>query len=406
MKNNQERSYILVRIVCAILAVSLWIVVMFDRNPKIEKSFTDIQVSVLNEDKLEDAGYVLMDDIYDYTLDVVVSGFSANVASISKKDIQASINLSGYTEGSSKVPLRMELPDGIELVTSNPTNIDCNIEKIIGVDMKVSNAYMGKQKNGYYVYGSYSEPDVVKIEGARSLVNSIAKAVVNVDISEADENFDKELPVRLYNASNEEILGLKITPTFIKQNIIVYKTKTVPVIFEQVGQVADGYKLMGITSELENIKIAAPAEILDSIENIYLENVDISDISETTTFKQNIMNDGSFEILTNVNSVDVTANVDVVIDKSFILSPTDVDFINLPEDYEVTINEGFDMIKINVTGPKIYLDKLTLDDLNVYVDLEGYDLGEFEVSVEVDEIEGIDKVNLATNSFFINIKEK
>lgn len=406
MKNNLERSYILVRIVCAILAVSLWIVVMFDRNPKIEKSFNDIQVSVLNKEKLEDAGYVLMDDIYDYTIDVVVSGFSANVASISKKDIQASINLSGYTEGASKIPVRMELPEGIEKVGTNPANISCNIEKIISVDMNVSNTYVGKQKNGFYVFDSYSEPEIIKIEGARSLVNSVAKAIVNVDITDASDDFYKNLPVRLYNASDEEILGLNITPTFVKQNVVVYKTKTVPVSFDQKGDVADGFKLLGITAELENIKIAAPSELLDDIENIFLDTVDISNISETSTFTQKIINDGSFIVLTNTDSIDVTANVDEIITKNFVVSPENIEFKNLSSNLQVNINDGFDMITVNVIAPKTYLDKINLDDLKIYVDLQDYVDGEYTVYAEIEEIEGIDELRLVDNAFVIELMEK
>lgn len=401
--NNKEKSYILVRIVCVILALSLWIVVMFDRNPKIEKTFSDVSVTVLNESKLNTDGYELMDDIFAYKIDVDVIGYSSGLASLSKKDIKATVNLSGYTDSSDSIPVNIELPDGIELVASDPAEVSCDIEKIISVDMKVSHAFTGQQKNGYYIYGSSTDVEVVKIEGASSLVNSVAKASVNIDINGADEDFTSSVPVRLYNASNEEILGLNITPTIVDQNVVVYKTKTVPIIYEKLGEMDEEHILLGMTAELENIKIAAPSKTIDSIDSVSLEPIDITGIIETTTFDQNIVVDDSFVVLTNAEKISVTAKVDKIISKDYNISPIKIDVRNLDENLTCNIPDTLDMINVKITAPSTYLDKITSDDIILYIDANGYENGEHDTEIQFEAIDGIEDIKIINSEISITI---
>src|SRR6056297_1842566 len=125
-----KKDKVLIILICIFAALASWFYVVTERNPEITENITDVTIEVRNSESLNNSGLVVA-NIDTTAVNVRVRGLRNEVMNIETTDINAFIDVFGYSEGSNKVPVDINLPSNVELVDYNPKQVLCEFEAII-----------------------------------------------------------------------------------------------------------------------------------------------------------------------------------------------------------------------------------------------------------------------------------
>ncbi len=367
MKIKHDR--ILIQLICLFLAVILWVFVMDSNNSKADDPVTGIPVAIRNEALLENSGLTLVEQKVS-TIDVTLTGYRSDLLNIKKEDIKAYIDVSGRKEGLNQISVIIEPLEGVEIKDYTPKEIACNIEALVTKTLDVEVAYKGNQANGYYVDDNTVNPASVIIKGPRSIVNSAARAVANVNLNGDSDTIVKSVPVTIYSDTGHQ-LPLDINPSIVEVTIPVLPTKYIEINPDIQGEPLEGYKRIGYTVEPERIKIAAYKSVIDSINEARTEPIDITGTFYPVTRSVNIINDNNYIIVEGTSKPTVKVQIEKIIKKDFVYSVSDINYVNIPEGLEVVNEDETDenLIVVTVEGVSSIINQFSKDDLKLKVDL-------------------------------------
>lgn len=396
-----KNDKILIQIACVCIAIVLWANVIIEENPKMENTITTIPISVKNISALEQSNMVFMDDIDDFTVNVRISGYREELLKISKKDITATIDLLGnFTEGTNKIQVDVNVPGNVELIDYSPKYLTCKIESVISKTLDVQVKYTGNQALGYEAIYGAANPSTVIVKGPRSVVNSATEAVAEVNVEAAESTIVKNVPIRIFSDTGSE-LSLDLSHSVVEATIPVYPFKFVPIKPTYVGVPLEGYKVVNISAEPDKIKIAAPQEILDKITEVQTEPLDITESYYNVSAAKKILNDGSFYILDNSSTPTIKATIERIIQKDFVYTFDDLQFINIPEGTNVKKPDEDTTFIVTVDGVTSVINQFTKDDVKLVVDLTGAVVGANELNIDIQTETELEKksINHQTVSF-------
>ena len=387
-----KNDKIIIQVICALVAVGLWVLVMIDKNPMNEKQFYKIPVAIKNIEALTKGStdYMLMENKDSFTVNVKVSGLHNDLLNLQAKDIKATAEITDFKEGLNSLLVEVEVPNEMKVNVVSPKYITCTIDQIVSVSVDVRVQHEGSHASGYYlsVYGA-SNPESVIVKGPRSIVNSVSSAVAVVNVEGMSEYVAQNKPVILIDNTNKEIDTrlLTITPSSVEASYDILPTKTVPVKPTFTGEPAEGYKLTDITSDLESVEIAAPKEILDTIVELETEPIDITDASINVMSDKKIIAGKNVNIIGKTNKVNVTATIEKIVEKDFVYNFSDIEFANKGDDYIITPIEEGQVITVTLKATSTIINKLNKDDIKLVVDL-------------IDSVEGVNEIilNITTDA--------
>lgn len=365
LKNDK----IIIQITCLIVSVALWMFVMVVTNPPINSNYTNIPITIKNLSALENSNLVLMNSDKDsLTVNVTVKGTREQIAKYSKSDFNASIDVLGLTEGITNAKVEISGPSGLEITNVSPSQIPCKVEGIVSKIMDVSVQYEGSQTDTYHRVSPALRPSSVKITGPRSVVDSAAIAVATVNIEGAVDNVTKTVPVRVYDGKDTEIF-MSTPVDNVEVTVPIYPTKYVKLVPNVIGIPEDGYQLTNVTVKPDKVRIAAKKEVLNTITELMVEDLDISGAYNNILSSREILNTEGLIMLDLDRDPVVNALVEKIVEREFVFNSSDVNFTNLAEGNEAKVeSEELEIIAL-VSGPASIVNSLRKDDLTLTADL-------------------------------------
>ena len=172
----KSKDKIIIQILCILAALATWLFVVNEVNPITGKDVASIPIIVRNAEALEELGLVVAGiDISE--IRVTVEGYRNDILNITRNDINAYIDVKGYKEGLSRIPVELELPDGVNIVDFSPKQVLCELEAIVNRTIDLTVEIDGLVEDGYYIGRSVSSVNSVIIRGPRSVVKYSAKSV-------------------------------------------------------------------------------------------------------------------------------------------------------------------------------------------------------------------------------------
>lgn len=400
-----KNDKIIIQITCLIVSIVLWMFIMIDDNPLQEKTIPNVPITIKNLTALENSNLVLMNsDKENLTVIVKVKGTIDEISKLSKSDFSAYIDVYGYTEGITNAKIDISGPSGIEVTNTYPAQIACNIESIISKVMDVTVQFEGKQTENYYRSLPLSNPSSVKITGPRSVVNSADLAVATVNIEGAVDNIVKTVPVRVYDGTDTEIF-MSAPINNVEVTVPIYPTKYVELVPNIIGLPEEGYQLTDVTVKPDKVRIAAKKDILDTITELKLADLDISGAFNNILSSREIMSTDGLIILDLTTSPVVNAAIEKTTEKEFIYEASEIQFANLNEGNAANTVEPETEITVIVTGPPSVLNQLKKGDLILSADLSNSSLGINEIKIVGITDKSVNSIALSQDLIKIEITE-
>lgn len=287
------------KIIALIMAIILWVYVMNEQNPLVETSM-EIPLEVRNL-----SSSVMAADIPE-VVRVKVRGPRAIIVGLAPKDIKAYIDLKGLGDGRNNTTVSTNIPANVELVEVSPGDINFRLDTIVSRQVPVEAKLVGTPGAGGVVAKiSYSSPTVT-VKGPSEIVDTVVKAIVDVDISGKNADFTVDASIILLDARNKKVESLTVTPGDVSAAVAftpIINKKMVEIKPNIVGILGKGVVLNKISINPEQIEISGDDKIFEKTQFVYTEPINISVINKETVLEVKLqLKDG---IIANKNTVTV-----------------------------------------------------------------------------------------------------
>ena len=388
MKEEQKKNNnIGMKVLSVIIAILIWLLVANTNDPVITKRFTNVEVKIENENALTDNGYA-----YE-----VIDGSETSFTIKGKKSI-----VNGMTETDfnvvadfSKLSLTDAVPidvtaakyeDQLEITLGNTNTMKIRKDEITSVSLPVNVSLVGSAAEGYYVGTSSATPNLIRVDGPENLLSEAKEIRVEVDIEDINTDITSSAKPYLYDNSGERIESnqIQMEVNSVIVSIGLWKTKKVKVKLDYEGDAADGYMVTSFDYEPKTVTVAASEDVYDELKTLDLNAVDLDGVSEN--YEHDIAIDSSnfpdgVILADTVTSIKVNAKVEQVIDRKITFSKNDLKIKNNPG-YKISF-ENSNKYSLSIYGASTAVNDAKVDDFSPWIDLEGLDPGEHEVSIHV-----------------------
>ena len=309
------KSNTFLAVVSVIIAVVIWIYVVYEVNPMYETWITDVPVKCANVSDLFEEGSLVITGENEsllkngVTMSIRVKGKRSVVSSIKQKNFSCVIDMLTVTEDgtySLKPSIDSDI-SGLEIIKSDPYKFKIVAENIEQRDIKVSVKTKGELPSGFVIDNVKNHNKTVKITGASSVVDKVKTAEIVFDYDSLDVK-DSEKTYKIAfcdkNGNHLDSSNFKKTVEYSKISFNLYTTKEVSVILmpkyaDEVNKNHYGksvkLSLAGSGSSTKdgglemNVKLKGTASALekyaDSKRIVYTEEIDVSGIYKNQTFE-------------------------------------------------------------------------------------------------------------------------
>lgn len=374
-----------------LLAFVLWLIIVINENPIIERSIADLPITVnLSGTMADENGMNLVDDISAEKFTVIVRGPTYLVSSLKGSDFNVYASAAAVdAPGEYKLDV-VATPNssnsGYEILKVSPSTVEVSFD-YIETTTKTVEAQAPKvttKQKGLIVDKavlSGVEKDTVDIKGPRSIINQISKviAITNTEKSiKETETFDAE--IILYDEKGKEIpqTNLEIGLTDAKVTVAIAKKKTVPVevSFENLPE---GFDTDSISYSIDHktVTVIGKPEMVDSTDKVTLSPIDISLITKSeNSFDVSAKLPDGVRIDDNIEKFTVKFKVSNYRQKTFNVG--NFKFTKLDSGLNAL---GSEIKNVKVLGPYSAISGLKNKDLYAMADLSDKKEGQHTVKV-------------------------
>ena len=272
-----KQENLLARIVSVIAACALWVYVMTDQNPIVERS-VDVR---LQETNLPETMMVF--NIPDRVL-VKVRGTRTKLMDSLSNNITATIDLKNVTEGQQNIPVIVTTHVG-EVIDVTPREIAVYADTVSEKNVPVEPRVVGAMSSDMTIGNCTIKPAQVTIRGATHRIARVNKVVAPIDVTDHNDTFATESELVAVSDDGDDIPNMKITPdsvlvsaTMVNQMISV----DLPVKLVTAGVLPDGIVVTQTAVIPEKVRLTAAPSVVKKLEYINTKPVNISGINGST----------------------------------------------------------------------------------------------------------------------------
>lgn len=271
-------------LVSLVLAVAAWIIVTFQFNPPQVVRYTGVPLTVQGLPE----NMVVVNSL-PQTASVTVQGPGDILQLQDPSQIRAIVDLSKGESGG--YPVRVEgLQRQIRVISVIPDRVNVEIEPKVRrtVPVQVELADTQTLPPTVELDGKPTvTPPTVQVEGAASLVERVAAAVVRVNVQAARSSFRGEFPVVPVDARGQQVEGVTVTPPTVEVFVSIrpqLNTREVAVFAPLSGEPANGYWVSNVEVSPARVTLRGNPSVLETLPGfVNTQPVDITGASDTLT---------------------------------------------------------------------------------------------------------------------------
>ncbi len=293
-KNKKEEIFM--RVISVVVAIGLWLFVVYSENPVREVWVRNIPIAYKNFEVLENNSLVIIESNTKNS-SVKVNGRRRDVLMLSNNTVSASVDISNIKEpGQYNLPVSFSFPiDSVDITDKSPYNITLTVDKLIKTTKEIQVNYIGSPAEGCHYEDAILSSASALISGPSSLLSSVSSVSVDVDISGISENMETTaVPKIIFKEGFEENAQyIKCETSSVKVLVPVGVSKVVPIKVDYAST---------LVFEPSTAEITGPAEIISSIESITTLPVVFPE-GENSAVAELVLPEG---VVANISSVTVS----------------------------------------------------------------------------------------------------
>lgn len=405
MDERKDRK-IIVKLFCVLLSFMLWLYVINVENPNRTVLIKDIPIAIKSEEILDKLGLSLASN-NELTTNIKVEGSATKVYSLSKDDFSLSIDLNSYAlkEGENNIPITIDnYPEGVTIKNKDILSIKIYMEKLVKKTFKLENKVDISYANNFSAASTVVEPSEIEVYGPKSAVNRVYSVAIVGSIRDISKDYSEYFQVSAFDKSGNTVSGVQFNKDKAKLILSTNKHKEVNIKPNYIGKINDKYSIESLVLSKEKINIFGNNDLINKIDEIETEPINLSDITENTEFKCNLLLPEGVETDSNTVVVTITIKDNTVEQEEEKTITTKINYINRSEEFIYELPEN---VAIKVKGNKESLDKITSDNISVEASLKDITQVGDNISVEWNAtLQNTTNVTLVTTTGTVNISVK
>ena len=272
-----RKENLLARVVCLLVACGLWVYVMTDQNPIVERNVEVRlqQMNLPNNMMVFNAPNKVM---------VKVRGTRTKVSDNLENRIIASLNLKSVTEGQQTLPVKVSFASG-DVVQVIPSEVSVYVDTVSEKKVPVITRIVGAVSNDLTLGQSKITPAEVTLRGATHRIDKVNKVVAPIDVTDHSGDFQAESELVAVSDDGYDIPNMKIIP----ERVMVHATMVsqmlsvdVPVKLVVSGDLPKGVTVTKTEILPDKVRITAPPSLLKELKAINTKPVDVSKLLGST----------------------------------------------------------------------------------------------------------------------------
>lgn len=361
-------------------AVLLWLVVTSIDNPVKSQNYYNVPVKLLNTALITDSGqvYEVLEDT-DVIPRVTIRAPHSVLSSISADNIIATADVSKLSSlDTITINLTTDVYNNeISSITGSIDTLKLNIEnkRVKALSLKAN--VTGETTQGYIVGEVATDQNLVRVTGPESVINQIARASVDVDVTGFTNDINTNMEIKLYDAEGHIISHPNLTQNIknVGVKVSIWQTAEIPVVFDYTGYAAPGYAATGqIEATTAVVTVAGKSSALKNLTAIEIpaEAIDITEATEDFVTEVDIrgyLPDNVFLADSGQAKIGVTVAVEKKVSKKLEIREEKVSIANLPQGYDASISGLDETFVIELIGLSQDLATIQADHVTGKVDI-------------------------------------
>ena len=360
-------------VISLVAALAIWLYMTATQEEEIDVTLSGVQVVFAGEEDLQATRGLVITDVSTRTVDVTVRGTRLNIGSLAASDVQAVIDVSRFNSTSNSTQsYNLVYPDGVDasavrVVRSSPSTISFQVTRMDDKIVPVDAAFTGSVAEGYMLGDIEYEPRSITVSGPQSVLETIDRVYVEVELMDLDATRTVEAPFTLRDADGNEIAkdGLEFDVDTVTVTIPISKVKDVPIYVNLIEGAGATRENTSIKLSESSITIAGDAATVDGINRIEVGPVDLTSFELTYEGTLDVVLPNGVENISGIEEVDVSLEVTGLAVRDFTV--TNISDTGLPEGYSAELVTH--SLTVRIRGPQDALANLNSSNIRAVADL-------------------------------------
>lgn len=404
--DKSENRTLIVKIVCLLLSLGLWLYISNVENPLRTYELRNIPVELINEDSVADSKFAIANK-QQFTVDLKLEGPSSEVIKIKKEDFRIVADMSAYAlkNGENTIPVQiLDYPENISIKNNGFLGIKVNLEELVQKEFTIKSKVKVTYKERIFGKEQTINPKTVTVTGGKSSVERITEAILIGEEKDVDKNKQNDYNIKFVDSSGNEVNNIESNIKTASLSIVVVNGKSVPINLKTTGTAPQGLVLAGYELSKNNINILGDSDKLNKISSIDTEFVDMSLLQADSEMDVKLNLPEGISIQDGGSTIKVKFKLKKEETATRNLT-CNVKYTNLSEAF--TVEPENSTVNITLTGTQAALDRLTPENINVILDLSNAkDEGTFDYTPQATLAQENDATVSAIGSVKITIKKK
>lgn len=399
-----------IKIISLMIGILMWAVVHFDseKSPNTVANLTEsreidaVQVKPIGMDdknfalRLLDPGEVHL----------TVSGTRSDFLLAEKNnDYQVTVDLSQATEGRKVLPLKVNLPRGLELIEVRPSNVTVVLERLLTKEYDVTIHTEGKPGKGYKTGEPVVKPNRVHVTLPKDQMDLVASVGGTISVEGEEETVaDKKMKLSAYDQDGNELTDAVITPSVVEVEVPITKPfKKLPLQVGFTGQLPEGLAIASFKQSVDQITVYGPQDVLNKYEYYDGITIDLSKLKQSGTMELDVVPNDD---IASVDPVKVTFEYTIVPAEARVIAGLPVTLIGLSDGLKAHIAvPSTGTVDAIVRGAPDTIAALGAKDVQLIADLSGLGPGSHVVPIEMHLPRFVDQAPNAPLSITVDITD-
>jgi len=366
--DKSENRTLIVKVICVLLSLGLWLYVSTVENPLRTYELKNIPVELTNEDSVTNSKFAIVNKPQ-FTVDLKLEGSSNEVVKVKKEDFRIIADMSAYAlkNGENNIPVQIiTCPENIDVKNNGFLGIKVNLEELVEKNFTIKSKVKVTYKEHIYEKEQTISPKTITVTGGKSSVEKISEAILTGEEKDIDKNNESEYGIKFVDSLGNEVDNIKSDSQTAKLSIAITNGKFVPINLKTKGAVPQGFILEGYELSKNSINILGDSQNLSKIEAIDTEVVDMSSLQAESEIdvKLNLPKGSSVENGENTIKAKFKVVKEETTTKKIVCN---VQYKNLNEAF--SLDSSNSTINVTLTGTQTELDKISSQNINVILDL-------------------------------------
>ncbi len=366
-----------------IFAVIIWFLVTNINDPLTSVRYTNVPVTLKNTNLITDQGqvYTILDNS-DTISSVTLYAPRSIIDSLSQNNLVATADiqdLSSLNTVSIEVTTN-KLRDKIENIVSSSDVVKLSVERKASKSLVLSATTSGSLADGYVIGDITTEQNMIRLSGPESIVNKVASATVDVDVTGFTSNIGTDADIVLLDAEGNAVDSSQVSMNIktVRVNVVIYETKYVPIKYVVKGEPASGFMYTGeIESTPDSVLVAGRNTALSAVTEITVDddNLDLTGLREDKSFTCNLSKYLPSGIYFGDEDFSGTASVVVhvapVVTETFDVEVSNITVDGEAEGFKVFVDDSeYKTVSLTLQGLADSMQNISEGDLKGSVNLE------------------------------------